>query len=64
MRPVIVQRFHKHEIDQAISELIDRGFELICPPVQQTMEGNNTNLLVAEEEHSVKTSRKQSGWLN
>ena len=39
MRPVVVQRFHKHEIDQAISELIDRGFELVCPPVQQTKEG-------------------------
>ena len=37
-RPIVIQRARKHEIDKAVQELVDRGFEVICPPVQQTFE--------------------------
>ena len=38
-RPIVIQRARKHEIDKAVQELVDRGFKVICPPVQQTFEG-------------------------
>ena len=38
-RPIVIQRARKHEIDKAVQELVDRGFKVICPPVQQTFTG-------------------------
>lgn len=39
MRPVVITRKHKHEVEQAVNDLLAKGFELISPMKQLTSEG-------------------------
>lgn len=39
MRPIIIRRKRKYEAEQAINDLLERGFELVCPLTKLTHEG-------------------------
>lgn len=43
-RPIVIKRRRKHEAEQAIKELIDRGFELVHGPVQLYREGKQFSI--------------------
>jgi hypothetical protein len=39
MRPIVIRRQHKEEAEQAIKDLVERGFEVIFPLTEFTRDG-------------------------
>ncbi len=39
MNPIIIRRRKKHEAEQAVKDLEERGFTLVFPITEQTKEG-------------------------
>lgn len=43
MQPVVIRRQFKHEMDQAIKDLLARGFEIVSPPKQMNVNPEQIN---------------------
>ncbi|PJN91382.1 hypothetical protein CVN76_05290 [Bacillus sp. mrc49] len=49
MQPVIIRRQRKHEAEQAIKDLLSRGFEIVSPLKQESPQSEVLNIYSFEQ---------------